>query len=107
MSHEAPGTLVAGAKIQYLCKLVCGELFHQLDTFSADVGSTTLENLKSIILGLGTYLLPVNVLSKRKHTIRHGMRNSQCLHVRCYAAHLLDLNKYLFFFPWERASEFF
>ena len=36
----------------------------QFGTLSAEVGSTTSENLKSIILGLGTYVFPYNALSK-------------------------------------------
>ena len=46
---------ISGAKIQYLCKLLCGEDLRQLDTLFAELGSTTSENLKSIILGLGAY----------------------------------------------------
>ena len=55
MTIEASGTLVSLVKIQYLCTLVHGEVLHQFYTFSAKVGSTTSENLKLVILGLGTY----------------------------------------------------
>ena len=51
---KASGTLLDGAKIQYLCTLLCGEALQKFDTFYAEVGSMTSENLKSDILGLGT-----------------------------------------------------
>ena len=44
--------------------MVRGEALIQIDTLSAEVGSTTPEKLKSIILGLGTYFPPVNEFSK-------------------------------------------
>ena len=60
----------SGANIKHLCKLVRGEALRQFDTLSAEVGSTTPENLTPIILGLGTYFLPVNVLSRKKRAMR-------------------------------------
>ena len=54
MNLEASGTLVASTKIQYLSTLVHRELLLQFDMFSDKVGSTTSENLREIILGLGT-----------------------------------------------------
>ena len=64
MICEASGTLLAGANIQYLCTIVCGEALLQFDTLSAEVGSTTSENLKSVLFGLGAYFFPVNLISK-------------------------------------------
>ena len=64
MTLEDSGTLVAGTNIQYICMLVHGEALHQIYMFSAEVVSTTSENRKSVILGLGTYIFPVNALSK-------------------------------------------
>ena len=55
MTIEASGMLVDGLKIQYLCTLVCVEELRQFDIFYDEVGSTTSENLKSNILGLGMY----------------------------------------------------
>ena len=46
--------IYAGAKIQYLCIILRGEELHQLETLYVEVGSTTIENLNPIILGLGT-----------------------------------------------------
>ena len=54
MTLEALVTLVAGAKIQYLPMLVHGETLCHFEMLSDEVGNTTSENLKSIILGLGT-----------------------------------------------------
>ena len=59
---DASEKLVASAKIQYFCMLVHEEELYQFDTFSTEVGSTTSENLKSIISGLGTYFFPINTL---------------------------------------------
>ena len=46
--------IYAGAKIQYLCIILRGEALRQLETLHVEVGSTTIENLNIIILGLGT-----------------------------------------------------
>ena len=68
---------------------------------SAEVGSATPENLMYIILFLGIYLFPVNVLSEKKRTMRHGTRNQWSLKLRLYTAPLIDLNKYSDVFPGE------
>ena len=54
MTLEESVTLAAGAKIRYLHTLVRGKKLIQLDTLSVEVVSTALDNLKLIILGLGT-----------------------------------------------------
>ena len=51
---EASGTILDGTKIQYIFTLVRGEALCQIDMLSAEVGSMTSENLKSIFLNLGT-----------------------------------------------------
>ena len=53
MFLKKSGKLTARANIQYLCTLVCGKALRQFDTFSDEVGSTTPENLTSIILVFG------------------------------------------------------
>ena len=53
MNLEAPGTLADGSNIKYLRTLVREEALQQFDKLSIEVGSTTPENLTSIILGLG------------------------------------------------------
>ena len=88
---EASGTFSAGAKIQYLCTLICGEVLLQLDTLFSDVVSTTSEHLRSIILVLGTYLFPVNVLPIQKHAMRRRMRKTSGIKVRRYASHIIEL----------------
>ena len=62
MILEASGTLDDGAKIQYLRTLIHGEMLRQIDMLSIEVVITTSENLKSIILGFGMYLFPINAL---------------------------------------------
>ena len=59
---DASGTLVTSAKIQLLRTLVHGKALFQFDTLSTALGSTTSENLRNIILVLGTYFFPINVL---------------------------------------------
>ena len=54
MNVEASGTIAANAKIQYIFTLLHVEGLHHVDMLSTEVGITTLENLKNIILGLGT-----------------------------------------------------
>ena len=54
MNLEASVMLAAGAKIQYLSTLVRGKALHKLDMLFAEVGNTTSDHLKFIILGLGT-----------------------------------------------------
>ena len=65
MTLEASVTFVASTNIQYLHTLLREEALHQFDKFVSEVGSTTSETLKSIILGWGTYCFPVNSLLKK------------------------------------------
>ena len=81
MTLEPSVTLAAGAKIQYLCMLLCGKAISQIDTLFAEVGSTTLYHLKSIILGLSMYFLyQCNV--KTKAWVRRRIRKPRGLKVK-------------------------
>ena len=64
----------------------------------------TSENLKSIILGLDTYFFPVNALLY-KRPMRRVIREPRGLNVRCYAAHMINLNDNLDVLPGAKASE--
>ena len=55
--------------INYICTLLRGEVLCQLATLFIEVGSTTTTHLNHIILGLGTYFFPINVLSKQKRVM--------------------------------------
>ena len=99
MTLEASGKILSGAKIKYLLNLVRVEALCQYDTLSAETGIATPENLTSNILGLGTYFLPVNALSKQNRAMRHGMIKPRGLKVRRYSVCLIDLNEYLDAFP--------
>ena len=90
--------------MQYLRILVCGEPLLQFDTLYDEVGSTTSENLKSIILGLGTYFFTVNAMLKQKCAMRQGMRNPRGFKVRYYTDCIIELNNSLSVFPGEKAS---
>ena len=81
MNLEASGMLAASAKIQYLATLLCGKFLHQLDIFSVEVVSTITTHLNRVVLVLGTYYFPVNVLSNQKRAMRRRMRNSRELKV--------------------------
>ena len=106
MALEVPVTLMDGAKVQYLCILVCGEVLRQFYTMSDKVGVTNPENLTSIFLGLNTYFF-LFMLYLKKSTMRHRMRNLRSLKARHYTARLIGLNKYWPVFPCVKASESF
>ena len=46
---EASGTLATSEDIQYLCTLLRGKAFSQLDALSIVVVSTTIAHLKTVI----------------------------------------------------------
>ena len=48
------------------------------------------------------HTFPVNELSQQKRAMRHGIRKLQKLKSRHYAAHIIDLNDYLYAFPREQ-----
>ena len=60
MMLKVLGMLSASTKRKYLRTLLCGRALHQFATFHAQVGSTDTKHLNRIVLGLGTYLFPVN-----------------------------------------------
>ena len=62
MTLAASGTLEAGAKIQYLYTLVCGEALRQFDSFSAGIESVNNLNVDDIIKGLARYFSSVHFL---------------------------------------------
>ena len=62
LTLETSGMLLDRVNFQYLCTLVSGEALLQFDTLLYEVEITISENLKSIILGFGTYFFPVNAL---------------------------------------------
>ena len=98
MIIKALETIFTGAKIQSLFTLVNVEVLPQFDTLSDESGSTTSENSKSIIMGLGTYFF-CQCAAKKNCTMRQRMRKPCGLKVRRYASHLIGLNKYLVVFP--------
>ena len=58
------------------------EDLRQFDIFSAEVVSSTPENLTYIILGLGKYFFPVNLDYKQNLAMFCGMRKPLGLKVR-------------------------
>ena len=104
MTLKAAGTLASGVKIRYLSMIVCEEVLHQLNMLSSEVKSTTLEHLKSIILGLRAYFFPVNALPEQQCMIRRGMRKPHSVKVRRYTACIIDINEYLAVLTGSKAS---
>ena len=101
---KASGTLAANEKLHYLRNILCGEALPQFDKFCVKVESKTMVYFNRFILGLGAYIFPVNVLSKKKRVMRHRTRNLLKLKLRCYTAHIIELNKYSASFPGIKAS---
>ena len=64
MTLAASGTLEAGAKYQYLCTVLCGEVLNRFDLLSTDVESAETLNVNYIIRSLSQYFPPLNSLSK-------------------------------------------
>ena len=104
MNSMAPGTLEAGAKVQYLRTLVRGEALRQFDSLSADMESFNPLTMKNIIKGLASCCLPVHFISKQKRTMRLGTRKPCGFKVRCYATILIDLNDYLDYLSGDKLS---
>ena len=92
-------------KARYLRTPVRGEALRQFDTFSAEVGGTNSEKLKSVILGLGLYFFCVNDLSKEKHAMLSGTMKPRGLEARHYAARMNYLNDYLSMLPGAKLNE--
>ena len=105
MILNVSGEFFSGTNIKYICTLVRVEALCQFDMFSAEVGSATPENLMSIILGLGTYFSPVNVLSNKNRVMRRGMRMTCSLKGICYADRRIDLDEHLAVFPGSNESD--
>ena len=55
---------------------------------------TTKINFNCIILVLGTYLFPVNYISKQNWVARLVMRKQHTLKVRRYVAHMIKIDFY-------------
>ena len=91
MNIEASIMLEKSGYIQYLHTLVRGESVCQFDTLSAYVEIKTPLTVEAIILRFGTYFFPFNVISKKKHVMRCGIRKLRRLKVRRYRDFLLNL----------------
>ena len=105
MSLNAPGTVSENPKLQYLCNLLHGEALCQFDTFCDQVESMTMAHLNRVILGLGNYSPPVNLLSKQKRVMHCRTRNLRKLKVRHYTDHIIDNNSYLADLPIAKRSD--
>ena len=82
-------------------------MLRQFERLSAEFASTTLENLTSIILGLGMYFFPVHAMPKQKRAMRRGTREPHGFEVRFYTDCLIDIEDYLAVLPGVQESDFF
>ena len=65
---------VAGCEAQYLRTLVQEGELCQFDLMCADVESANPLTEEAIILGLGSYFPPINLILMQKRAMRRGMR---------------------------------
>ena len=63
--------------MQYIFNLKCGEALREFLTLCVNIRDTNTTNLNQILLGLGTYFLPINEFLKQNFGLHHGMRNTQ------------------------------
>ena len=62
MTLKASGSISAGTNIQYLRTLILGEDLRKSKNICGNIGNSTTTHLKQIILGLGKYFVPINVM---------------------------------------------
>ena len=105
MTLEVLGVLTFNEKLQYLHTPLCVEVLHQFDTLCSRLESMIISHLNWVILDLGSYFYPVNLLYKQECAMICGMRNTCELKVRPYAACMIDINDYLDAFPGGKASD--
>ena len=86
MNIDVSGTITEYEKIQNLRTYLHVKALHKFETLCAYIGHTTSAHLKYILLGLGIYFFPMNLLSKQKHEMQQIMRE---LKLMCYAAHMI------------------
>ena len=86
---------LAAENIQYMRKLLCEKGLCEFETPSGTTSFTTNVNQNQIILGLGTYLFPINALYKKTSVRCQNMINTCALKVRNYSAHMVELDEYL------------
>ena len=77
MTLEASGILEPAVKAQYLRTLVQEGELCQFDLICADVESANPLTAEAIILGLGSYFPPINLILMQKRAMRRGMRKLQ------------------------------
>ena len=92
MKLDDSGMFVANAKVQYLCTILSGEALWWFNTLFGQLGSTTITHLNRVVLGLGAYCFPVDVLSKQNRVMCHVMRNPCGLKFRRHSDCLTDTN---------------
>ena len=86
---KATGETPAADRIQYMYILLSGDSLHEFETLVGQIGCTNNRNLTQIIFGLGTYLFPINSLSKKHCLMCHRMRKSHTFKIRWYVAHIV------------------
>ena len=79
---KATGATPASDRVHYLHTLLSGDSLHEFEILLEHIGCTTNRNLALVIFGLGTYLFPINALSKKIFVICYRMRKSHTFNIR-------------------------
>ena len=87
--------LETNAKVQYICKLVCGEVLRQFDLLSDDVENTdTSLTVDYPLKGLAYYFY-LRIIFQNKRVQCTYVQKQNRLKVSRYALRLIDLSEYL------------
>ena len=85
---DGTGTVTVAGKINYLCKILCGETlqeFKKLTSYNSGVKNARLKHIQEGLLG---YFFPINSLSKKKRVMRRAIRKPWNLPFRRFSAQL-------------------
>ena len=82
--------------------MLCDKVLYEFENLCSHIGDTAYMHLNQILFGLGTLFFLVNILSNQNCSVHSIMCE---LKVRNYAAHMVELNKYLAVFNGSKASE--
>ena len=96
---DGTGTVTVAGKINYLCKILCGEALQEFNELTSHNSGMENSHLKHIQEGLLGYFFPINSLSKKKRVMRRAIRKPWNLPLRRFSAQLTEVNNYLPLFP--------
>jgi hypothetical protein len=65
----------------------------------SDLGAESEENYKKVLSEVGRAVFPINAYALQKQAMRRFMRKPKDMNIRSYVERMLELNKYLVYFP--------